>query len=109
MHKQNSVIDQEDHPWTFISGVKRKKESFEDALSRKVQAEMGIRIENVECASESCYYARLTDDNVNNIQRGENQLLDFFSPKELNNLYLTHLTQEFISKHEDLIKDPIVS
>jgi len=25
MHKQNSVIDEEKHPWSFISGVNDKK------------------------------------------------------------------------------------
>jgi len=109
MHKQDSVIDQENHPWCFIGGVRGKKESFEEALSRKVENEMGIKIEKVECVSESCYHAKLTDDNVNQIKRAENQLLDFFSPKELRNLFLSHSTQAFISKHKNLIVNPIVS
>jgi NADH pyrophosphatase NudC (nudix superfamily) len=109
MHKQESVIDQEKHPWCFISGVRAKKESFETTLLRRVEFEMGIKIENVEYVSDFCYHAKLTDDNVNKIQRRENQLLDFFSPKELRNLFLSHPTKEFISKHRDLIINPIVS
>jgi len=103
MHKQESVIDEENHPWCFIEGFKEEKESFENALSRTVEEEAGIVIENVECVSESCYHAKLTDDNVNNIQRGENQLLDFFNPKDLKKLLLSKTTQEFISKHSSLI------
>ena len=108
MHKQKSVIDEEKHPWCFIGGFREKKESFEKALSRRVQKEAGIKIENVEFISEFCYHAELTDDNVNNIQRKEHQLLDFFSPKEIGKLFLSDSTQNFISEHGSLIK-PIVS
>lgn len=103
MHKQKNAIDQEEHPWCFIGGFKEKKESFEQALTRRVEKEMGIKIENIEFVSERCYHASLTDDNVNKIQRAENQLLDFFTPKELNKLFLTNSTQNFISKHFSLI------
>lgn len=103
MHKQKSVIDEEKHPWSFIGGIKENKESFEHAMSRRVEKEMGIKIENVEYVSELCYHARLTDDNVNKIQRAENQLLDFFTLKELKNLFLSSLTVQFISKHSGLI------
>ena len=103
MHKQKSVIDEEVHPWSFIGGIKENKESFEHAMSRRVEKEMGIKIENVEYVSELCYHARLTDDNVNKIQRAENQLLDFFTLKELKNLFLSSLTVQFISKHSGLI------
>jgi NADH pyrophosphatase NudC (nudix superfamily) len=103
MHKQKSVIDEEKHPWSLIGGQKVKKESFEEALQRTVEEEAGIKISNVEYVSEYCYHARLTDDNVNNIQRSENQLLDFFTPRELNKLFLSETTQQFISKHGSLI------
>jgi NADH pyrophosphatase NudC (nudix superfamily) len=103
MHKQKSVIDEEKHPWCLIGGIREKKESFEQALSRRVEKEMGIKIENVEFVSEFCYHANLTDDNVNKIQRKEFQMLDFFTPRELNKLFLANSTQQFISKHGNLI------
>ena len=103
MYKKNGPGDEEKHPWCFIGGVKEKRESFENALARRVEKEMGIKIENVEFVSESCYHARLTDDNVNKIERAENQLLDFFSLKELKKLFLSKPTREFISKHGTLI------
>jgi NADH pyrophosphatase NudC (nudix superfamily) len=108
MHKQKSVIDEEKHPWCLIGGIKEKKESFEATLTRRVQKEAGIKIENVEFVSEFCYHAELTDDNVNKIQRKEHQLLDFFNPKELSKLFLSNSTQQFIADHGSLI-NPIVS
>jgi isopentenyldiphosphate isomerase len=108
MHKQKSVIDEEQHPWCLIGGIREKKESFEKALSRRVQKEAGIKIENVQVLSEFCYHAELTDDNVNKIQRKENQLLDFFNPKELNKLLLSNSTQQFLTEYGSLI-NPIVS
>lgn len=104
MHKQKSVIDEERHPWCFIEAIKRKKESFEDAIIRTVEEETGIKIENVEYASKFCYHARLTDDNVNKIRRAENQLLNFFNTSELEKLYLSKSTENFMSKHFSLIK-----
>ncbi|OGH13504.1 MAG: hypothetical protein A2860_02730 [Candidatus Levybacteria bacterium RIFCSPHIGHO2_01_FULL_37_33] len=103
MHKQDSVIDEGKHPWCLIGGIKEKRESFENAMSRRVEKEMGIKIEKVEYVSEFCYHARLTDDNVNKIQRAENQLLDFFTLKEVGNLFLSNTTAQFISKHGALI------
>ncbi|MCL5114066.1 MAG: NUDIX domain-containing protein [Patescibacteria group bacterium] len=103
MHKQKSVIDRESHPWCFIGAIRENKESFEHAMERRVEKEMGIKIKNVEFVSENCYHAQLTDDNVNNIQRAENQLLDFFTPKELTKLFLSRSTQAFILKHGALI------
>lgn len=103
MHKQKSVIDEENHPWCFIGGVRENKESFEIAMARRVEKETGIKIENIEYLSENCYHARLTDDNVNKMKRSENQLLDFFTLKEVRKLFLSNLTGQFISKHSALI------
>lgn len=103
MHKQKSVIDEEKHPWSFIGGIKENSESFEKTLKRHVQKEMGIEIENVEFVSKCCYHARLTDDNVNHITRSENQLLDFFTLKEVKSLLLTNKTAEFLQNHSSLI------
>lgn len=103
MNKSNSSIDKEKHPWCFIGGVKGETESFESAMRRRVEMEAGIEIENVEVVSETYYHARLTDDNVNKIKREENQLLDFFTLKDLRKLFLSNTTAQFISKHSSLI------
>lgn len=103
MHKQDSVIDEKRHPWSLISGIKEKSQSFEEILVKRVQKEMGIKIENVEYVSEFYYHARLTDDNVNHITRSENQLLDFFTLKEVGKLFLSSESAKFISNHSVLV------
>ena len=103
MYNKLSPVDEEKHEWSFIGGVKEKSESAENAMSRCVEKELGIKIEKVEFISESCYHARLTDDNVNNIKRREGQLLDFFTLKEIKILNLSKPTRQFISKHGSLM------
>jgi NADH pyrophosphatase NudC (nudix superfamily) len=103
MHKQNSVIDEEKHPWSFIGGIIDKNESYEKIMTRRVQRETGIKIDKVEFVSEYCYHAKLSDDNVNRMQRRENQLLDFFSLKEVRKLFLSSDTANFITNHASLI------
>ncbi|MEK7573884.1 MAG: NUDIX domain-containing protein [Patescibacteria group bacterium] len=103
MNKSNSSIDREKHPWCFIGGVKGEAESFENAMKRRVETETGIAIKEVELISESCYHARLTDDDVNRIKREENQLLDFFTIKDIRKLFLSNTTAQFVSKHSELI------
>lgn len=107
MNKSNSVVDEEKHPWSFIVGIIKNRDSFENVMSRRVKKETGIEIEKVELVDESCYVARLTDDNVNKIERAQNQLLNFFTLKELKKLFLTIPTRQFISKHSALILDSL--
>ena len=107
MNKSNSAVDAEKHPWSFIAGIIKNRDSFENVMSRRVKKETGIEIDKVELVDESCYVARLTDDNVNKIERAQNQLLNFFSLKELKKLFLTIPTRQFISKHSALILDSL--
>lgn len=103
MSRTNSAIDPEEHGWSLIGGVKKDDESFEEAMSRRVEKETSIRIETIEFLSKYCYLARLTDDNVNNIKRDERQLLDFFSPRDLQKLNLLESTKLFMIKYGSLI------
>ena len=103
MNKSDSVVDEEAHPWSFIGGVVKYRDSFEHVMSKRVKKETGIEIEKVEAVDESCYVAKLTDDNVNKMERTQNQLLNFFTFKELKKLFLTIPTRQFISKHSELI------
>ena len=103
VNRKNSPIDEEKHPWSFIGGVKEKNESFENAMTRRVEKETGIKIQNIKQISEHCYHAILTDDNVNNMRREENQLLDFFNPAEVRKLLLSRTTQTVFQKHIALI------
>ncbi|MBI4098343.1 MAG: NUDIX hydrolase [Candidatus Levybacteria bacterium] len=103
MYRTNSAIDSQQHEWCFIGGEKNDDESFEEAMARRVTMEASIKIEQVEYLSKSCYHARLTDDNVNNIKRDERQLLDFFTLREVQKLPLSEATKLFIEKHGALI------
>ncbi len=107
MHKQNGVLDPTKHPWSLITVAEDENLPLEETLVNQVYKEMGIVINDVERISETYYHARLTDKNVNNISRSEHQLLDFFSPKETEKLFLTGETQKFIASHSALI-NPIV-
>ena len=103
MNKKNSAIDEEKHPWCFIGAIKEKNESFEKAMTRRVEKETGITIENVQQLSELCYHASLTDDNVNKMKRSENQLLDFFNLSEIKKLFLAHSTKNLLIRHGALV------
>lgn len=97
--------------WRFIGKVKEKDKSFEETISSEVEKETGIKLTGVEFLSSALYndqkkyfyHAALTDDNVNNIKRGERQLLQFFSLRELEKLPLTISTRQLVIKHKDLI------
>ncbi|MBI2621631.1 MAG: NUDIX hydrolase [Candidatus Levybacteria bacterium] len=103
MYKMSGPLDAKEHEWCFIGGEKDGGESFEEAMARRVEKEASIKIEEVEFISENCYHARLTDDNVNKIERGEGQLLDFFTLGEVQKLHLSEPTRQFVSKHGSLI------
>src|SRR3989344_932458 len=103
MHKTKGVLDTVAHPWSLIGGIRRDKESFEDAIIRSVEKETGIKIQNVERISKFKYHAALTDDKINKMQREEFQLLDFFALKDLQKLLLSPSTQEFVFKYEHLL------
>lgn len=108
MHKTNGVQDSKVHPWSLMGCIRGNKESFEDAMRAIVEKEAGIKIDNIEYISKFRYHSALTDDNINNIKRGEFQLLDFFALKDLQKLSLSPSTREFIFKSEYLInKIPI--
>lgn len=103
MNKSDGPMDTTKHAWTLIEGTPSKKELAEEEIARLIKREMGIKIEKIDHVEKSFYHAQLTDDNVNNIDRAEGQLLDFFTLKELDNLTLSDTTSQFISKHGSLI------
>ncbi len=103
MYKFNSAVDVEMHDWKFIGGEKMARETSEDALSRIVKNEANIKIGDVKLISNNFYHARLTDENVNQIERSEGQLLDFFTPTDLQKLKLDEDTRNFTSKYANLI------
>lgn len=102
-YKFNSAIDTEKHDWRFIGGELRAKETPVDALSRMVKDEANIKIDDVKLVSNNFYHARLTDENVNQIQRSEGQLLDFFTLSDLKKLQMDSETRNFTTQYGNLI------
>ena len=99
--------------WHFIGGIKQKNKSEIETITKLVERETGIKLASVDFLSkqslkdisEHLYWAKLTDDNVNNMDRGEGQLINFYSVAELENLCLSTSTKHFISKHSELLKN----
>lgn len=109
--EENTPIRSKLDVWTFISGVKKKTDSFEKAIIRKVDAEMQIKLPAVAFLSnwtydgkkKYFYHAQLTDKDVNNIQRSEARTIDFFTLKEIEKMQLDPLTKLFVAKHKDFL------
>ena len=112
MHRNTQPNILEIKDWCFIGGVKEKHKSFEETICRDVERETSIRLKEVELLSDGLYsdekkhfyHAELTDENVNDIKRGEGQALDFFTLRELERLNLSPSTKLFVEKHWGLLK-----
>ncbi len=108
----NSPYVTRDHTWRFIGGEKSKNESFQQAIIKKVKSVTSVTLADVEVISSTSlggeetylYFARLTDNQVNSIERGEGHLLQFFSFKELEKLSLSKTTQYFVSQNRDFMQ-----
>lgn len=99
-HEQNTMH--------FIIGIKEKKESFEKTVLKAVERETGILLKTIELLScnegEYFFHASLTDADVNHIVRGEGEIIEFFSLKELETSMLSEVTRTFITKHRDVLE-----
>ena len=99
--------------WHFIGGVKQKDKSEEETITKLVEKETSIKLVSIEFLSsqgfdnstEHFYSAKLTDENVNNMERAEGQIINFFTLSEIEKLPLSISTQLFISKHKDLLEN----
>lgn len=100
------------HKWRFIGGENEEAESCIDSIINRVRRVAGIRLSQIDIVSTDLsgsqkrylYHARLSDEQVNNIERGEGHLLQFFSLKELETLPLSDATKLFVSKHRDFME-----
>ena len=99
--------------WHFIGGMKQKDKSEEETITQLVERETSIKLvsveflssESVENSIEHHYCAKLTDEDVNNMERGEGQLINFFTFSEIEKLPLSTSTKLFISKHRDFLEN----
>ena len=56
---------------------------------------MGIKVENITSVKEAYFCAQLTDENVNNIERSDNQLFAFLQ-KACNLTHRTYLSHQLL-------------
>lgn len=99
--------------WRMIGGEKESSESFEKAIIRKIKEEMNIKIDDVKLVLVSpsfgkntyFYHGKLTDNNVNFMEREEGHELQFFDLKELDRLQLATSTNLFFTKHRNAVEE----
>lgn len=103
--------------WSMIGGEKGSNESCEKTINRKIKEEMNIRISDVKLLlvvpsdnkNTYFYHGKLTDSNVNLIQRAEGQELQFFDLKELGKLQLATSANLLFTQNKNLVEELLVN
>jgi ADP-ribose pyrophosphatase YjhB (NUDIX family) len=103
--------------WNMIGGKKEHNESCEKTIIRKIKEEMNIKISDVKLLLISpsddkntyFFHGKLTDSNVNLIERAEGQELQFFDLKELNKLKLATSADQFFTQNKTIVEDLLVN
>lgn len=102
--------------WNFIECKKESNRSHEQSIISKIKSDIGITLSQVALVScdvvdsQKVYYycGQLTDRNVNEIRRGEHQLVNFFSIKEVDQLILGSSAHAFWQKHKNFSVDSML-
>ncbi len=103
--------------WRMIGGEKGSGESFEKAITRCIKKEMNIEIKDVKLLFVSpsedkntyFFHGKLTDNNVNLIERSDGQELQFFDLKELGKLQLAQSTDSFFTQNRNVLEELLVN
>lgn len=103
--------------WNMIGGEKASNESPEKTITRCIKEEMKIEISEVKFLlvtpsdnkNTHFYHGKLTDNNVNLIQRAEGQELQFFDLKELNKIQLTASADLFFTENKEIVEKLLVN
>ena len=103
--------------WRMIGGEKENNESYEKTIIRKVREEMKIEISGVKLLltatssnKNTCiYHGKLSDDDVNLIERSEGQELQFFDLKELGKIKLTTSADLFFARNKNIVEELLVN
>lgn len=99
--------------WRMIGGKRGINESCEKTITRYIKEEMNIKINDVKLLlvapsdnkNTYFYYGKLTDNNVNFIERAEGQELQFFNLRELDKLQLSTSVDLFFKQNRDIIEE----
>ncbi len=103
--------------WRLVGGEKENNESFEKTITRCIKEEMNIEIADVKFLLVSpgdnkntyFYHGKLTDNNVNLIERSEGQELQFFDLKELDKLQLATTADIFFTKNRNIVEGLLIN
>jgi len=103
--------------WCMVGGKKESNESFEKTIIRKIKEEMNIEINDIKLLlvvpsdnkDTYFYHGKLTDNNVNFIERAEGQELQFFDLKELNKIQLTSSANLFFTKNRNIVEESLAN
>lgn len=99
--------------WRMIGGEKATNETCEKTITRYIKEEMNIKISDVKLLSVASsdnkdtyfYHGKLTDNNVNFIERAEGQELQFFDLKELGKIKLTTSADLFFTQNKNIVEE----
>jgi ADP-ribose pyrophosphatase YjhB (NUDIX family) len=103
--------------WSLIGGEKKTDESLEKTVIRNIKEDMKIEVGDIKfllvAPSDNkntyFYHGKLTDNNVNLIERAEGQELQFFDLKELNKIRLTSSADSFFTQNRNIIEELLVN
>lgn len=112
MHTENNPLLLNEVVWRFIGRNREKGKTMEETLLREVEKQTGIKLGEIEFLStieednttKHFYLGRLTDTNVNNMNRDNGQTIQFYSMKELGKIPLSPSAQKFISQHHNIFE-----
>lgn len=109
--RDNNQIITHPNKWSFISGGIEKDESFEEAMRRECEEEIGVIPNDLRYLGHSdvsaCFYAYMSDAEVNNLVLGEGQEIRFFDPDEMTELDMTPKLQELVTVYKESLKSLI--
>lgn len=105
-----------ENDWHFIDRYKDKHKSLETTITDEVERETNIKLDSVnlvlrvprENRTEHLFHARLTDKQVNNIQRNDGKILQFFTLQELKKLQLHPSIAAIMSDYTSLIENLVL-
>ncbi len=117
LQQENVLADTNVNAWHLIKKTKAKDTSPEAAIIREVQKETNIKLDEVtllaKVASEGTvqylFHTKLSDKHVNNINRGEGRVLQFFGLNELAKLQIQSSSKSFLSHNVSILKNIAIS
>ncbi len=110
-HRDNKPEISHPDKWSFISGSIEEGETFEEAIRRECEEEIGINPSDLRYLGRSvvsaCFYAFLSEFEVQNLVLGEGQEIRFFEPKDMLDLTMAPKLEELVTVYKDNLQSLI--